>query len=279
VPIILANGRISDRAMQRGQSWRWLMSWAFSNIDHCCMQTETDAKRIRSLGARRESVHISGNTKFDQEGSQLPAEAVRALRSDLGLSDSEQVFVAGSTNPGEEEPLLAAYERMRNGINGLRLIIAPRQIERAEEIRALTQDHGLKCARRSAKGSSGSDYDVLILDTFGELARVYSVGDITFVGGTLIPKGGHSLIQPILQGKPVFFGPHTFKTRDVAKMAMSAGVGFQVNDANELADRGKALLSDADRRAQIDAACRRLVSENQGASARCAKLVAEEMES
>jgi 3-deoxy-D-manno-octulosonic-acid transferase len=255
------------------------MSWAFSNIDHCCMQTETDAKRIRSLGARRESVHISGNTKFDQEGSQLPAEAVRALRSDLGLSDSEQVFVAGSTNPGEEEPLLAAYERMRNGINGLRLIIAPRQIERAEEIRALTQDHGLKCARRSAKGSSGSDYDVLILDTFGELARAYSVGDITFVGGTLIPKGGHSLIQPILQGKPVFFGPHTFKTRDVANMAVSAGVGFQVNDADELADRGKALLSDGDRRAQIDAACRRLVSENQGASARCAKLVAEEMES
>jgi 3-deoxy-D-manno-octulosonic-acid transferase len=279
VPIILANGRISDRAMQRGQSWRWLMSWAFSNIDHCCMQTETDAKRIRSLGARRESVHVSGNTKFDQEGSQLPAEAVRALRSDLGLRDGEQVLVAGSTNPGEEEPLLAAYERMRNGINGLRLIIAPRQIERAEEIRALTQDHGLKCARRSAKGSSGSDYDVLILDTFGELARVYSVGDITFVGGTLIPKGGHSLIQPILQGKPVFFGPHTFKTRDVAKMATSAGVGFQVNDANELADQGKALLSDADRRARIDAACRRLVSENQGASARCAKLVAAEMES
>lgn len=273
MPVVLANGRITDKATHRGRGWRWLVGWAFSNIDHCCMQTELDAERIRALGARPEAVHVVGNTKFDQEGSELTEAAVRALRADLGLSDGEQAFVAGSTNPGEDEPILTAFRRMRDGSRSLRLIIAPRQIERAEEIQVLAEKQGLKCARRSVQGSFGGA-DVLVLDTFGELARVYAVGDITFVGGTLVPKGGHSLIQPILQGKPVFFGPHTFKTRDVANMSLASGVGFEVNDARDLADQGSKLLSNPGRRAEIDAACRGLVAKNQGASERCAELIA-----
>ena len=273
IPIVLANGRISDRSLQRGRRWRWLMSWAASNIDHCCMQTETDAERIRSLGARAESIRVFGSTKFDQEGGRLPEEAVGELRADLGLPEGAPVFVAGSTNPGEEEPILAAFEEMRSGTKDLRLVIAPRQIERADEIQALVESRGLTCARRSRRDTA--DSDVLILDTFGELAAAYAVGEIAFVGGTLIPKGGHSLFQPVLQGKPVLFGPHTFKTRDMAQMAISAGVGFEVKDAGELAERAGGLLSDAELRAEIGAACDRLVMENRGASARCAKLIAE----
>ena len=275
IPIILTNGRISDFAMTRRPIWRWLASWAYANVAHCCMQTEDDAERVRSLGARPEAVHILGSTKFDRGGAMLPRDAVTTLKTDLGISDDDQIFIAGSTNPGEEEPVLTAYREMRNGSGRLRLIIAPRQIERAEEIRAMAASHGLKCARRSRKESLASGSDVLILDTLGELAEVYAVGDIAFVGGTFIPKGGHSLVQPILQGKPVLFGPYTFKTQDIAQMAIWEGVGFQVDDAHDLAVQGKALLSDADRRVRIDATCRRLVSENQGASARCAKLIAE----
>lgn len=274
IPIVLANGSISDRTMRRSRRWGWLMSWAVSSIDYCCMQTEIGADRVRALGARPESVRVFGSTKFDQEGGELSDEAVQALRADLGLPDGAPVFVAGSTNPGEEEPVLTAFQQMRVGNDGLRLIIAPRQIERADEIQTLAESLGLKCAKRSKKESFAEDCDVLLLDTFGELAAVYAVGEITFVGGTLIPKGGHSIIQPVLQGKPVFFGPYTFKTADTAEAAISAGVGFEVRDASELGAGARALLSDADRRAEMAASCRRLVSENRGAAGRCARLTA-----
>jgi len=274
IPTVLANGHVSDRTLRRSRRWRWLLSWAISNIAHCCMQSQADAERIRTLGARPESIHVLGNTKFDQEGNQLSDDAVRALKTDLGLPDGAPVFIAGSTNPSEEEPVLDAFQAMRAAISDLSLIIAPRQIERADEIQTLVQDRGLVCAKRSRKDAAPADYDVLILDTFGELAGAYGVGDLAFVGGTLIPKGGHSLFQPILQGKPVLFGPYTFKTRDMAQMAVSSGVGFEIRDAVELAERGKALLSDAGRLAEIDAACRRLVSENRGASLRSAALIA-----
>ena len=282
ISTVLVNGRFSDRSLQRGRRWHWLMSWATSNIDFFCMQTETDAERIRSLGARPESVRVFGSTKFDQEGAQLSPDEVAALRKKLNLPDGAPVFVAGSTNPGEDEPVLDAFLEMRKDANDLKLIIAPRQIERGDEIRALAEARGLRCAKRSGSTSSlraseemPADFDALILDTFGELATAYATSEIAFVGGTLIPKGGHSLFQPVLQGKPVLFGPHTFKTRDMAQMVIEAGVGFKVKDAAELAARGRALLADPRLRAEIDSACRRLVAENRGASARCAELIAE----
>lgn len=274
IPTVMVNGRVSDRSLARSRRWRWLKSWAVSCIGRFCMQTEADAERIRAIGANPESVSILGSTKFDQEGGHLAEDAVRTLRKDFNLPKGVPVFVAGSTNPGEEEPVLEAFQEMRKSAKDLRLIIAPRQIERAEEIQGLVEARGLRCVRRSKKNFS-DDFDVLILDTLGELASTYAVGEITFVGGTLIPKGGHSLFQPVLQGKPVLFGPHTFKTRDMAQMVIASEVGFEVKDASELAARGKALLSNPRLRGKIEDACAQLVSENQGASARCAGLIAD----
>ena len=276
VSTVVVTGRISDTNFKRAHIWwRWLLSWGASNIDYFCMQTELDAGRIRGLGVRPERVRVLGNTKFDQDGAQLPYEATKALRADLGLPDGAPVFVAGSTNPGEEEPLLAAFEMIRRSITDLRLIIAPRQIDRAVEIQELVEAKGLSCARRSRRDSIPVGYDVLVLDTFGELAATYAVGELAFVGGTLIPRGGHSIFQPILQGKPVLFGLYTFKTRDMAQMAIAAGVGFEIGNAGQLAEQAVSLLTDGGWRAEIDAACRKLVSENRGASTRCAELVAE----
>ena len=273
IPTALVNGCMSDKGFRRGSRWRWLMSWAFSNIDRLCMQTRTDAERMTAFGVPEELISVFGSTKFDQEGGQLDEEAVRALKADLGLPDGAPVFVAGSANPGEDEPALDAYQEMRKSAEGLKLIIAPRQIDRGEEIQAMVEARGLRCIRRSKK-ETGRDFDVLILDTLGELASTYAVGEVAFVGGTLIPKGGHSLFQPVLQGKPVLFGPYTFKTRDMAEMVLSAGVGFEVKDAHELARLGISFLADPKRRAEVDAACRRMVSENRGASTRSAEVIA-----
>ncbi len=277
VPMALANGRITDKAMNSGPIWRWLGAWAYANIDRCCMQTEDDAERIRSLGAHPDAVRVTGNTKFDQEGSHITEEAVLTQKTDLGIGAESPVFVAGSTNPGEDEPILSAFQSMRALMPDLRLILAPRQTERGAEIRAMAESKNMVCAQRSREKVFSPDTDVLILDTLGELARVYAVGDITFVGGTLVPKGGHSIVQPILQGKPVFFGPHTFKTRDIAEMAISAGVGFEIKDADELSALGSKLLSDPERRKAIDNKCRQLAAENGGASLRCAEIITQHM--
>lgn len=277
VPMVLANGRITDKAMHSGPIWRWLGAWAYANIDHCCMQTEDDAERIRSLGAHPDAVQVTGNTKFDQEGSHLAEKAVLALKTDLGIGAESLVFVAGSTNPGEDEPMLSAFQTMRDSMPGLQLILAPRQTERGAEIRTMAENRHIRCAQRSRERVFAPETDVLILDTLGELAKVYAVGDITFVGGTLVPKGGHSIVQPILQGKPVFFGPHTFKTRDIAEMAISAGVGFEIKDADELAELGSALLDDPERRKSINDKCRQLAADNGGASLRCAEIITQLM--
>ncbi|MHB1001848.1 MAG: 3-deoxy-D-manno-octulosonic acid transferase [Armatimonadota bacterium] len=279
IPSLLINGRISDRSVRRLRHWRWLMSWAASKIDCCCMQTQVDADRILMMGADQKSVRVLGSTKFDQEGCQIADGTVRSLRTDLKLPEGVPVFVAGSTNPGEDEPVLDAFMTMRKQIENLRLIIAPRQLERTLEIQGLIESRSLKCTRRSMKETSTDDYDVMILDTFGELGAIYAIGQAAFVGGSLIPKGGHSIIQPILQGKPVFFGPFTFKTKDIAQMAVSAGVGFEVSNADELAATALAVMSDYKALAEVEVACRRLVSDNRGASGRCAELIVQFMNS
>lgn len=272
IPTVMINGCVSDRSIRRSRWWGWMMSWSISNISSFCMQTRTDAERMVSLGAKPEAVKVVGSTKFDQEGCRLVSGASSAIRTDLGLPEGALVVVAGSTNPGEDEPVLEAFRRMRDQFPDLRLIIAPRQLDRADAIRSLIESSGFRCARRTEKGAV-SEYDVLLLDTYGELAAIYGVADVAFVGGSLIPKGGHSIIQPILQGKPVLFGPHTFKTRDVARMALSMGIGFEVHSAEELASQSALLLGDPKKRREIEAACDRIVSENRGASDRCADAI------
>ncbi|MDI6827016.1 MAG: 3-deoxy-D-manno-octulosonic acid transferase [Armatimonadota bacterium] len=272
IPTVLVNGRISDRSFKRGMRWRWLLSWAIKNIDYCCMQSDTDAKRILALGARHESVRVIGNMKFDQDGTEMPEKEVIKLRGNLGIPEDVPVIVAGSTNPGEEKTVLEAYALLKQNLPNLKLIIAPRQIDRANEIESLVISQGFSCAKRTAGSTEG--FDVLILDTFGELAAVYSVANVTFVGGSLIPKGGHSIFQPILQGKPVIFGPYMQNFRDISQLAISSGVGFEVRSAKEFAERAMALFADSERLAKISEICRKLVADNRGASERCAELIA-----
>lgn len=271
IPSVMINGKISERSMSR--YWKWLLEWAVSNIDFFGMQTDVDADRIRLLGADHSTVKVLGNTKFDEEGCQLSDGMVRSLRQELGLPDDAQVVVAGSTNPGEDEPVLDAFIQIRTRYPSMRLIVAPRQLERSDTIETMCISRGLIPARRTRKDNPYGEYDVMILDTFGELAAIYAVGAVAFIGGTLIPKGGHNIIQPILQGKPVFFGQYTFKTKDIAQMAIYAGVGFIVKDSNELAESIISVMSDNRILAEIEVACRKLVSENRGASVRCAEAI------
>ncbi len=271
----IINGTISDKTVAGARRVPWLYRWALSNVDAFCMQSQADAERVIALGANPAKVTVTGNCKADQAGEPLGEADKQQLRSDFGLPDQARVFVAGSTNPGEDEPMIDAFLAARKSHPDFRLIIAPRQIERAEEICSLASARGLNCGRRSDPATPSGDRDVMILDTFGELARVYAIADITFVGGSLIRRGCHSILQPIAQGKGVFFGPHTFKAKDLVAQAKAAGVGFQIRDGDELGEQITKMLGDTALLEDIRARCESMMKSNQGASQRTAAALVE----
>lgn len=266
----LINGTISDHTMNGAAKVPWIYRWALGNIDIFCMQSQEDADRVVSIGADPAKVSVTGNIKWDQALSDLDGLDIDYLRQQYKIAEGTPVFVAGSTNPGEDAPVLDAYIIARKEQPGLRIVIAPRQIERKDEIVQLAQDRGLSSSWRSNPNSITGKEDLIILDTFGELAKIYALAQVAFVGGSLIPRGCHSILQPITLGKPVFFGPHTFKARDVTTQAERAGVGFRIHSSEELARQIMALYSDSDKFKEIGRRCVELVQANHGAAAKTA---------
>ncbi len=274
VRVLVVNGIVSDRTVLRGHSLRGVYRWTLGNVCRALMQTGLDQKRLIELGADSARVEVVGNCKFDQENGPLAPEQATDMRRIYGVADGQNVFVAGSTNPGEDEPAFDALIEARKTHPRLKMIIAPRQIERADEIGEMAASRGLSFGRRSEGELKGSE-DVVILDTFGELGSVYGIGDVAFVGGSLIPKGGHNILQPISQGKPVFFGPHTFKSRDLVRQASAYQVGFEIADGKALGDGIARLLSDHDQLKVISERAAEMMAANRGASNRCAQAIAD----
>ena len=275
---VLVNGRISEKNFQRvqGRVGGWLYRWMLSNMDCLLMQSKRDAERIGALGAGQD-IAVLGNSKFDQEIARLNPEQVRILRQELKLPDTAPVFIAGSTRSAEEEiQILAAYKIMRAQIPDLILLIAPRQIDRAEEISEAMRTAGLQPVRRTQLATASAPVTHLILDTIGELAKVYAVSTIAFVGNSFAPVnkgGGQNLLQPLANGKPVLFGPLTATIRSEVALSTEAGVGFEVADGAALAQQGLHLLQDTELRCEIEQKALALISANRGVSARYAEAV------
>jgi 3-deoxy-D-manno-octulosonic-acid transferase len=265
VPAVLANGRISDRSFRRYARVRRLFRRVLDDIALFAMQSEEDARRIISLGARPERVVVTGNLKMEAPTGEGGAEELWRRLLHLG---SARVWVAGSTHRGEEGPLLDAFVALRDGGEPLALILAPRHPERVDEVEALARERGLAPVRRSQLGTGAGPSDVILLDTIGELAAVYAVADVIFVGGSLVPVGGHNAIEPALHARPVVFGPHMSNFRDVAALLLGAGGAIQVQDAAELAPTLRGLLADPDQRRRLGEAAWTAVRAHQGACRR-----------
>lgn len=281
IPAALVNGRISDRSFVRYRHVRWFLASALESYSCILARTPTDAERFVALGAPAERVVPMGNVKFDQAEEPLSEGEVLALRSELRIDPAAPVWVVGSTRTAEEEKAVhAAHHLARNALPRLVLIHAPRHVERSSEVAASMQSAGVRPVLRSALGNHTGYADAIVLDTFGELARIYAVADVAFVGNSLIaPGGGQNPIQPLAQGKPVLFGPYMSNFRDVAADAMAAGVGFQVTSARDLADRVIALIRDDDGRQAIAQRALALIRNNRGAAARYAERLVALMES
>lgn len=274
VKTAIVNGIVSDKTMKRSGRILWLYRWALSCVDVFCMQSTQDMERIIKLGAPKDRVTVKGNCKFDEPVPMLNAKERTELRRRFKLDDLSPIFVAGSTNPGEDEPVLDAFKAARDVHPNLKMILAPRQIERAQEIADMAAARGLFAGFRSRSEELTGNEDVILLDTLGELATVYSIAEVAFVGGNLIKKGGHNILQPIAHGKPVFFGPYTFKCRDIVRMAKESGVGFEISGADDLGKELTKAVGNKTWLTEIERKAEKLMTDNRGASRRCAEAVA-----
>lgn len=273
----IINGTVSDATMKGAKLLPWLYRWTLSNIDLFCMQSQADADNIISIGADNSKVMVTGNIKADVASIKLSEEEISELLGSYFpiYKVRPRIFIAGSTNPGEDEPVLDAYLIAKKEICNLKLIIAPRQIERRAEIAEFVSKKGLRCAWKSQPETITGEEDVVILDTFGELAKAYFLADVSFVGGSLIPRGCHSILQPIAAGKPVFFGPYTFKAKDLTAQAKAAGIGFQIADGKELGKQITQLLLSPQKLNLISQYCSEMMAKNAGASQRTADALVE----
>ena len=269
VPTVLVNGRLSTRSFTR-QQWAPVRSFyrtMLQGLSLCLMQSDRDVDRIVALGAEASRVRRTGNIKFDQ-----PIPAVTeggATRARLGLQDGEQLLVAGSTHSGEEELLVGCYQALVTRHPSAVLLLAPRHIERAESVEAMVRGRGLAVQKGSTIGQAGrlqsAGPRVVVLDSRGELAAIYKEAVVAFVGGTLVPIGGHNLLEPAQWAKPVLFGPYTDHCAEIADFLIQAGGGRRVIQAEDLTRQVLALFSDDEGRKRMGLLARQVVEQNQGA--------------
>jgi 3-deoxy-D-manno-octulosonic-acid transferase len=271
VKTALVNGRISLRSFPRYRLARGFFRRVLADVDRFCMQSEESARRIVEIGADRDRVSVTGSLKFDS--LELPGAVAdrgrnRVLRY-FRIGQDRPVVVAASTLKGEEETVLDAFQRIRAIWGNALLIIAPRKPERFDEVERLAKKPGWRVARRTELAvDSEPRVDVVILDTIGELAQLYQVATVVFVGGSLVDAGGHNILEPAVFGKPIVFGPHMHNFTEIARTFIENRGAVQVQADAELENVLVELLSDPVKRAGLGAAARALVEANRGARAR-----------
>jgi 3-deoxy-D-manno-octulosonic-acid transferase len=271
IKTMLVNGRISSRSYPRYRLARRFFRIVLADVDRFCMQSDESARRIIDIGADPGKVIVTGSLKFDSLESPAVAAgrgAGRVLRF-FRIPPSRLVFMAASTLKGEERAALSAFAAIRRAHPNALFIIAPRKTERFGEAETLCREEGLRVIRRTALPvDSEPRADVVVLDTIGELAHLFQVATIVFVGGSLVDHGGHNILEPAVHGKPIVFGPYMQNFKEIAEEFLRSQAAIQVADAAELSDVCARLASDPVERARLGAAARALVEANRGAKPR-----------
>ena len=263
--VAVVNGRISDRSFPRYRRFKWFFAPVLADIDLFLAQTKDDAQRLHEMGAEEQRVLVSGNLKFDVRPSAAIAVTVDVRRA---LGKDAPVIVCGSTTAGEEEILLAAFNDVLKRHPKAILILAPRHPERFDKVAGLVSALGLSLIRRSTWSASGSlAGTVFLLDSVGELASVYALADLAFVGGSLFPVGGHNILEPAQHGVAVLTGPHTHNFREITRIFEQGG-GLKVVASQDLAREWMALIDDPQERGSLGNRAQQLFAQSTGATAR-----------
>jgi len=278
IKAILINGRISPRTFKSYQRFPFFVRRMFKPLGLCLMQSDLDRDRLILSGIESPRKVITiGNIKFDREWKTMGDEKRSRLLSSLGFDPEDTIWVAGSTHPGEDEIMLKVHKRLHASFPSLRLILAPRKIEQSDEILKKAQDMDLKATLKSELPEVGGYHDVLVLNTIGELGRIYGLSEVSFVGGSLVPFGGHNLLEPASFGCPVVFGYHTHNFVLMSELLVEAGGGRRVQDGEELYEELNKLLADFEMRHRMGTQAKEFVEKNKGALDRAMSYIVENM--
>ena len=280
IPTALINGRLSRRSYRGYMRIRPFMKHVIQAISLCAMQSHQDVERIQALGAKPERVLMTGNVKCDHKRPLANSQSETSLRMFIHSTGCNTLLVAASTHKGEENILLKVYKHLIKEFPSLGLLLAPRHLHRVPEVEAMTRSHGFVPVRKTivvGDGQNGVGYSedpvikvdcskrVLILDTYGELPRVFQFATIVWVGGSWVPVGGHNIMEPAQWGKPVFFGPYMDHLSEMAEIMVASGGGVQTSSFNEMTDRMAELLRDEVQRRKMGRAALQVVIDHQGA--------------
>ncbi len=264
VKTILVNGRVSPRTGRSYVRWRFFIKRVLGMLELFLMQTELDKSRLLMGGVSPDRVKITGNIKFDRRWRPLQARERDRWHGLLNWKGG-RIWVAGSTHHPEERIILNVFGQLLKSFTDLSLIIGPRDPHRFDEVYQLARDRGFNAVRKTELPGDNHEYNVLILNTLGELGQVYGLADVAFVGGSLTAIGGHNLLEPASFGVPVIFGPHTHNFATMSQLLINCGGGKMVAAESELLHVMLGLLGQESKREQMGKRARRFVNQNQGA--------------
>jgi 3-deoxy-D-manno-octulosonic-acid transferase len=271
IPLVLVSARISPKSVKSYQKLLPLFRETLSHGIVIAAQSEVDAERFRSLGARPERTRVTGNIKFDIELDAALPERGKTFRH--AYFGKRRVWIAASTHSREEEMVLEAHQKVRQAIPDALLVLVPRHPERFETVRQLLQRQGLEYVSRTENAPAPQQVGIFLGDTMGEVTLFYSACDVAFVGGSLVPIGGHNLLEPAALGLPVIAGPHLFNTQEIADMFCRVGALLRVENESELATAVTDLLEDEQRAKALGESGRTIVLNNRGALERLLHLL------
>ena len=243
IPVAVANARLSERSARGYGRLAKLTAPMLAELSLIAVQTQAEAERFLALGARPESVEVTGSIKYDLSIAPALLEQAATQRQQWQLN-TRPVWIAASTHAGEDEIVLAAHRQLLQQQPRALLILVPRHPERFNSVFELCQRDGLSAVRRSSGAAVEASHQVLVGDTMGELLLLYALADIAFVGGSLVPNGGHNLLEPAALGKPVLSGPELFNFLEIAAQLRAAGALLEVSDGVQLAEQVSRLWFD-----------------------------------
>jgi len=272
VPIVIVNGRISDHSFRGYLCLKFLLKPVFNKVTFFCVQSERYKQRLLRLGVLEEKILVTGNMKFDVS---LPAAnrlvPLEEIKNTLGLDASGKLLIAASTHPGEEKIVLDIYKALLREISGLKLLIAPRHPQRSKEVASQAMQARFEpvfLSKIAIDVTKDSGAQVFILDLIGQLNNFFQAADVVFMGGSLVKKGGHNLLEPAALGKPVIFGPQMFNFRDISVLFLNNQAAIMVHSQDELKEQIKYLFAHPDKARQMAEISRKLILENTGATER-----------
>ena len=279
IPVILFNGRISEKSFRGYLFFKLLFKECLKYVSLFLMQTKEDQTRIMQIGAHPNKTRVTGNLKFDQTFPSITEDAIGKLSHAIGLQGKEPILIGGSTHSGEEEILVSLFKDLRRIESHLILILAPRHLDRLLEVERVLKNESLSWMRRTSfpmdqirtGGEPPKRPEVILLDTMGELTGLYSLGTLVFVGGSLVPVGGHNPLEPLFFKKCVFFGPYMFNFLEISRRLIEAEGAIQAKDREDLLLHMKRLLKNERARKETGERGYQFLQKHQGATERIFK--------